>query len=1085
MQVGWSLCCLLSGLAALIYEVLWMRLLGDWLGNSVIATQIVLAVFFGGMALGAAWATRWVQQQQVKRYVTLELIMACFGALSPWLFRWLSSLTLELTSGLSPTMAWLLQSLIVLSCLLLPTLLMGATVPLLVEILSSQGDKDASEVVGWVAFWNTLGAALGGGVVAAFLPLWLGVKEGIWVAASCNAAVAALAWWLFSQMEGQDTPHPPTDDQQRLGPSAPLWRWWGLFALSGFCALSYEVLWTRALMAILGNSTYSFSAILGVYLLGLALGGGAWRWARPKGVTFASLQALLACLGLLSLWMILALPGWETALLKRWQTVSGSGLLVEWVLISGLLFLPCLCIGMLFPAMIDQARHARKESGDHAALTAGQEAGWVSFATTFGGVLAPVVMGLWWMPLLGVKGGLLLIACVQVVMALLASQTAPPQWQRGIYAMVLVALVLGFGAPSTIKMWQWHQGDHKLVTYKEGVAASLAVVQDSAGRRRLKLNNRFSLGGASGVFGEGRQGHLPRLLVPQAQKVMVLGVGSGNTLSAVAAHPSKWVTGVEIVPGVLSLLPSFASSNQGVWRLPHVRLIADDARHVLATSPPGELDLIIADLFHSYRAGVGGLYTKEHFMRGRKLLRQGGVYFQWIPLYQLTKEGFQIIVKTFVESFPEAYACLAYLNTKTPALGLLGAERRLSLGDSHFWAQYKEAKASLRKGWKRFGVETPLKVLSMMVADRDTLKAFAADAPLNTENHPLIELQMPWARWRKDWSGHGVNNLQEILRWHQVSSLGPLAAWLKQLPPAIQRPLEQRLQASRIYLKSRIAMRQKQPKASYDLLMKAAAKDATWALPRQLLSNIASAWIKKREHKEARAFLEQVVRVVPTHEEAWTLLGSLAYLDKKPREALRLFQRALSINPQLRLAQRNLALLALKQKQPALAANALLHSKWLKDPNMLRLLYRVGLQLAASGSFVWLKQVADRLVASKMPLPRLSQMAGYARLRLGEPQAALPFLRQALRRKPKALYLHVWLIQALAGAHQWSEAESRLTQASVLFPGRPTWIRLGQLMKRKRAQLNTQMGPLGPQGPAPPPTSAPASKPTSRPTHTP
>jgi spermidine synthase len=176
-------------------------------------------------------------------------------------------------------------------------------------------------------------------------------------------------------------------------------------------------------------------------------------------------------------------------------------------------------------------------------------------------------------------------------------------------------------------------------------------------------------GGAS--FGEKRMGHLPLLLAPGAREALFLGVGTGTTLGAVRQYPLETVEGVEIVPQILKQMHWFDALNEGIRSDRRVRLHAADARRYVAASRE-RFDVIVADLFHPGRDGAGSLYSREHYRALREHLREGGLTAQWVPLYQFDEYNLKVLVRTFLEVFPEVHSFLGLYSGSTPLLLLVG-----------------------------------------------------------------------------------------------------------------------------------------------------------------------------------------------------------------------------------------------------------------------------------------------------------------------------------------------------------------------------------------------------------------------------
>ena len=286
----------------------------------------------------------------------------------------------------------------------------------------------------------------------------------------------------------------------------------------------------------------------------------------------------------------------------------------------------------------------------------------------------------------------------------------------------------------------------KMVDYRDGVMASVAVIEDAAGGRLLKVNDRFQMGGTTRSFADRRQAHIPLLLHPNPRSVLFLGLGTGITAGAAAHHPGLAQRGVELVPEVVDVLDWFSPTNNielivdGAW------IVADARRYVRATDET--FDVIIADLFHPARDGAGALYTSEHFEAISRLLNPGGVFCQWLPLYQLDLEMVRVITRTFLHVFPGARAYIAHFNVDTPMIGLVAAPDGLEYDAA--WYERRVTDPGLVRALEEVALGTGLTLFGTLLAGPDDLEAFAGEGPLNTDDRPIVVFEAPRFTYRKD-----------------------------------------------------------------------------------------------------------------------------------------------------------------------------------------------------------------------------------------------------------------------------------------------------------------------------------------------
>jgi spermidine synthase len=282
--------------------------------------------------------------------------------------------------------------------------------------------------------------------------------------------------------------------------------------------------------------------------------------------------------------------------------------------------------------------------------------------------------------------------------------------------------------------------------------------------RRLQVGREFRMGGKF-AFGERRMGHIPLLLHSQASTALFLGVGTAATLGAVTEHPElEHVDAIELVPAVVDQLHHFAEINGKVYEDPRVTIHRADARRFVAASTQ-RWDVIVADLFHPGRDGAGGLYALEHFEGVRDSLAPGGLFAQWLPLYQLDLPTLQTIVRTFLAAFPEAHAVLGVYNVQVPAIALVGR----ATADGGLKIDPEALSTALQRStYAELLMQEPRDLLGAYLLHRDALAAFAGDGPLNTDLRPQVLFDAPRVAYEGN-QGRGWTNL--VAMWEHAAAL--------------------------------------------------------------------------------------------------------------------------------------------------------------------------------------------------------------------------------------------------------------------------------------------------------------------------
>ena len=271
--------------------------------------------------------------------------------------------------------------------------------------------------------------------------------------------------------------------------------------------------------------------------------------------------------------------------------------------------------------------------------------------------------------------------------------------------------------------------------------AAVSVVEDASGVATLRINNRQQEGSSATRQFDARQALLPLLLHPSPRHALFLGLGTGVTASAAADDPTLQVDAVELLPEVVLASHRFTQSKSEAARNPRLHLIVADARRFVR-SDGRRYDVIVADNFHPARSGSGALYTVEHFQAVRARLAADGLFCQWLPLHQLDLPTLRSIVKTFVAVYPDARAILASNSLETPVIGLVGSAsngRRLDLER----VRRRLATAAWPESPSAFGLNDEFALLGSFIAGPSALTRFSGDAPLNTDDHPVVAYAAP------------------------------------------------------------------------------------------------------------------------------------------------------------------------------------------------------------------------------------------------------------------------------------------------------------------------------------------------------
>jgi spermidine synthase len=763
---------LASGFAGLAYEIVWTQQSSLWLGHESAGVFAVTAGFFGGLAAGALILGARIDRSRTPGlwYAAAEAVIAVWSLALAFFFAPVTSWLLH-TIGANPSPAWhWFVAFPGIFLLLLPaTAAMGATLPAMERILGRMR-KDGTSIAGLYAF-NTLGAVLGVVGAAFVLIPGVGLVRTAGLCAVLNLLCAAVALKCFARggvavgVQHTSTARATSDADlataTRVTPGAhqaSATRATSLLAVTGLLGIGYEILVVRVLSQVAENTVYTFSILLAVYLVGTAIGASAChRWLSVRangdavrGSEVARDRLLLlvagACLlGLVSLELSEAIKAWVPALFGAGApaaTASGDGvygptlssasvsaaMASEVMLALTAFLLPTIAMGALFSYLATEA------------CAAGVSFGRALGVNTLGAAVAPPLFGLVLVPAIGPKLAIVLIAAGYLALSSARRWRAPVQW-----ASVGAGAALAIWTPS-LAIVDVPEGG-RVVSYKEGTLATVSIVEDGEGVASLHINNRQQEGSSATLFADSRQALLPILFHPAPHRVLFLGMGTGVTAWSAVKDPSLSVDVVELLPEVIEASAYFTGDIRNEARGRELHAVAADARRFVRASAD-RYDVIVSDNFHPARAGSGALYTVEHFQAVRERLAPGGLFCQWLPLHQLDTATLRIIVRTFTSVYPRGWAVLATNSLDTPVIGLVAPRDDALLDPVRIRQRMSETSSSLSLA--QLGLPDDFALLGSFVAGPKSLARFGADAPLNTDDHPVVAYRAPRVTYAPD-----------------------------------------------------------------------------------------------------------------------------------------------------------------------------------------------------------------------------------------------------------------------------------------------------------------------------------------------
>jgi spermidine synthase len=723
-----------SGVAGLVYQVVWSRLLHEVFGVTVYAVTAVLATFLLGLAAGGYTLGRLADRtpSALRIYGWLEIGVGLTAILGFALLGLLDRVHVAVASHLAPDSIVLLLVRVGLAAVVVlpPTFLMGGTLPAIARAVVGRIDSIGREV-GTLYALNTAGAVLGTLLSGFWLIRHTGLRVTLALAVLANLIVGVVALlgsrgakWGHSSFPGRrETMNVPISLPARQGLLV-------VMALSGFVTLGLEVLWTRVLVMSVGSTAYSFVTMLASFLIGLALGGFLVRpWIDRVGDlrrTFGWLELGIAASTLVTL------PLFASGTMQEWLAGRGgswTGLLALRFGVSLLVMLvPATLIGATFPIA------ARIWMHDLGRL--GEDLGRLYGANTLGNILGAALTGFVILPVAGLQRGIVILTALSILCAAWGFfggvRRMLPAW---VGAAGCVGLLLAW-QPAPFRAFGEQPGDATLF-YREDVISTVKVLRKARTQDELWMTiDSIRIGQSRGGVDAKQQAlaHFPFLLRPDSppRRMLVIGLGTGILVGEAARHPSiERIDALEISPGVIDGARTFAAWNQGALDDERIHVVNDDGVNYLkrASEP---YDVIVEDAKSRVAHAANSLFFSLDFYNlCHARLGKEGLFLQWVPLDVPPRE-----LRTIVRTLRSAFDHVDVLVSAPHALFLAASDRSFVLDPAHI-ARVMSGPAA---GLGRYGLSSAPDFLDLAVAADEGVTAWLArERTLNTLDRPVLE----------------------------------------------------------------------------------------------------------------------------------------------------------------------------------------------------------------------------------------------------------------------------------------------------------------------------------------------------------
>ncbi|MEO1340742.1 MAG: fused MFS/spermidine synthase, partial [Cyanobacteria bacterium J06635_13] len=606
----------ISGFTALLYQVAWQRMLGLFSGSDVRSVTIIVASYLFGLGLGnllgGSISDRLSSKRCVAVYGCCNLGIATFAVASRFIFYDLLFLRLQhLAQSLLVTLG------IVFLSLLIPTVLMGISLPMLSKAVNRSAEGAAS-LIGWLYGFNTLGSGLGTLISGWYIVGTLGYDKTVYLGAALSFLVGISALTLsgrFPRMQPQQT----DSNQPALArkKQRSLTSWYLLVFLSGFTAISWEIIWFRVLDIALQSNAYTYGHLLAFVLIGSAIGSmvGAKTVAyvrRPKQV-FLIIQGAIALYSAIAIWGVglywQAHPSLRSGEGFIDPNNIDGGVLFEYLVVPGIItILPSVLMGFYFP-LVQKA--VQQNNGE-----IGKRVGFIYLASIVGNTLGSLVTGLWLLNFLGTAGSIRLLLTIGISFLLIARSQIIKKIP--VIALIAVSVIATVVFPSNNRLWAaLHAVKPNAYFNVVEDSTSIAAIAETNGQGKLLASGQMQANFPY-LHIHGLLGSTPALLHPNPEQIMIIGLGSGGTPHTIGVNPkTERIKIIELLGAELPVLREYSRRPAGkalqhLFQDPRYEIIVGDGRRELTVSDE-KFDIIEADAIQPWRSRAGMLYSQEFF----------------------------------------------------------------------------------------------------------------------------------------------------------------------------------------------------------------------------------------------------------------------------------------------------------------------------------------------------------------------------------------------------------------------------------------------------------------------------------------
>jgi spermidine synthase len=737
----------LSGVSALIYQIVWIRRFGLVFGVDVFTMATVLSAFMGGLAIGSLIFGRLADKikSPIKLFMFLEFGIALFAFMFPITFKGLINIYSPIIQnfGLSDYSGQIVKFIFSFIYLLIPTTLMGGTLPVIFKFFVRHLNSLGWQISNLFAI-NNLGAVTGCFIAGFILIKTFGITTSLYIAASINFINAVVVFLISRRIPSEKTVEEKSaiipensDESNKL--SKPLLRlvlW--VFAIEGFATLAFEVIWTRIFIGFsFDKTTYFYSVIVLGFVFGLSLGSfiiSKWIDKRKNLVTLLSILEIMIGLSSLALLMLFSqlslILNLQRTIFDPWWKIIGK----EYLMFFLILIIPATLTGMVYPIV-------SKLYADNIEKL-GNRMGVIGFLDTIGSVLGSFMAGFILIPLLGVVQSFITIVAINIIlgiMLLFFNQSMKKRLKAILLSGTLVlSLALFLGAPTKkyFSWWDksrfepWTNFVEKVPFYYEGTDATVTLRQY---HNYIALNingHNTAYTSLKDQIVNRMLGYVPYMVHPHPKRALVIGFGLGFTVESLIQREIDTVDVAEICSGVIKSGLAMNEWNKAALKNPKVHTYLEDGRDLLFRTR-AKYDIITSNAVHPRLSN--NIYTQDFYELCKSRMHKGGIMCQWATPNWMNENEFKAQVKAFINAF--TYCQLWYINEYT--IILIGSEEPLRIDYALISERFKDSK--VKDDLLNINMTEPFEFVSQFSMERNVLMNYCQDAASNTDDYPIVE----------------------------------------------------------------------------------------------------------------------------------------------------------------------------------------------------------------------------------------------------------------------------------------------------------------------------------------------------------